>query len=188
MKYPLLLVTTGIATLTAACASGKAAPTTPSPQPAITRAQIDAAQAAWCEALVQIGKAANPTEAKEVATKVIDTAYNYAEGPVLFKPTLTFGAQTFRTTKAGALAYFVGGDPAYPDDTGFALKQWVTCTPAIVEVAASGEMAVAMGNVHLEDVKGNKVTVDKTFGYKRDATGALRIVLHHSSLPFTPTK
>jgi hypothetical protein len=30
--------------------------------------------------------------------------------------------------------------------------------------------------------------VDKTFGYKRDATGALRIVLHHSSLPYSPSK
>jgi hypothetical protein len=35
-------------------------------------------------------------------------------------------------------------------------------------------------------VDGNEVMVDKTFGYVRDAAGDLRIVLHHSSLPFTP--
>jgi len=188
MTYSLLLTTTALATLTAACATATPAPTSPTAQPAITRAQVEAAQTAWCSALVQLGKTATPEEAKTLASQVIDTAYNYAEGPVLFKPTLTFGAQTFRMTKAGALAYFVGGDPAYPDDTGFALRKWVTCTPALAEIVTAGDMAIAMGNVHFEDVKGNKVMVDKTFGYKRDATGALRIVLHHSSLPYSPSK
>ncbi|MEM7270835.1 MAG: phosphoribosyl-AMP cyclohydrolase, partial [Pseudomonadota bacterium] len=28
--------------------------------------------------------------------------------------------------------------------------------------------------------------VDKTFGYKKDADGAVRIILHHSSLPYQP--
>ena len=40
--------------------------------------------------------------------------YGYQFGPVLFKPTLTAAPQTFRTTRDGALAYFVGGDPNYP--------------------------------------------------------------------------
>ena len=31
---------------------------------------------------------------------------------------------TFRTTKAGALAYFVGDDKAFASDSGFALKGW----------------------------------------------------------------
>jgi hypothetical protein len=119
---------------------------------------------------------------------VLSTAYAYDDGPVLFKPTLAHGAQTFRMTKDGALAYFVGGDPAYPDDHGFALKQWVRCEPAIAGVVVQDGMAIAMGNVHLENAKGEKVMVDKTFGYRRDATGQLRIVLHHSSLPYTPAK
>jgi hypothetical protein len=34
------------------------------------------------------------------------------------------------------------------------------------------------------DAKGNMTTVDKTWGYVRGADGKLRIVLHHSSLPY----
>jgi len=119
---------------------------------------------------------------------VLSKAYDYDAGIVLFKPTLTFGAQTFRPTKQGALAYFVGGDPSFPDDSGFALKQWVKCESKIVGVVVHGDMALAMGNVHLEDAKGSKVTVDKTFGYLRQDDGSLRIVLHHSSLPYVPAK
>ena len=123
-----------------------------------------------------------------MASQVLSTAYNYDHGIVLFKPTLTHGAQTFRLDKAGALAYFVGGDPTYPDDRGFALKQWVRCEPRIVGVIADGNLAVAMGNVSFTDVKGNQVTVDKTFGYGRGADDRLRIILHHSSLPYAPSK
>jgi hypothetical protein len=51
-------------------------------------------------------------DAKKVASQVLDSAYNYQDGNMtLFKPTLTSGAQTFRLTKQGALAYFVGGKP-----------------------------------------------------------------------------
>jgi hypothetical protein len=42
-----------------------------------------------------------------------------------------------------------------------------------------------MGNVHITDASGAVTTVDKTFGYQLDEAGDLRIVLHHSSLPFS---
>ena len=45
-----------------------------------------------------------------------------------------------------------------------------------------------VGNVHFVDAKGSAVTVDKTFGYQRDPAGHLKIVLHHSSLPYTPAQ
>ena len=34
--------------------------------------------------------------------------------------------------------------------------------------------------------KGNLTKVDKTWGYVRGGDGKLRIVLHHSSLPYSP--
>lgn len=34
------------------------------------------------------------------------------------------------------------------------------------------------------DSQGNRTTVDKTRGYVRGPDGNLRIVLHHSSLPY----
>lgn len=156
---------------------------------AITRAEVETAQTAWCNALVDIGKTgASGGDAKALANQVLSTAYNYDNGTVLFKPTLTHGAQTFRNTKDGALAYFVGGDPNYPDDKGFALKTWTKCSHAIKDVVTDGNMAIAMGNVHLENANGDKVMVDKTFGYLRHKDGSLKIVLHHSSLPYTPAK
>lgn len=118
---------------------------------------------------------------------MLDSAYNYSSQPVLFKPTLTHGKQTFRFDRQGALAYFAGGDPAYPDDAGFALKGWKTCRPEVRETFTRGSVALAMGNVYVTDAQGAEVMVDKTFGYVRDG-GSLKIVLHHSSLPYTREK
>jgi hypothetical protein len=178
-----------LAAVTAACAGSTPPPRSPSaPGAGITAPQIEAAQRAWCDALLEIGRAHATGSAKAVADRVLATAYAYDRGTVLFKPTLTHSEHTFRLTKAGALAYFVGGDPAFPDDQGFALKPWVKCTPVIAGTFASGDTAIAMGNVYLEDGQGGKVMVDKTFGYQRTADGALQIVLHHSSLPYAPPK
>lgn len=153
----------------------------------ISRAEVESAQRAWCSALLSLSEAGRKgTDAKALATGILSSAYNYDRGPVLFKPTLTHGAQTFRMDKRGALAYFVGGDTTYPNDDGFALKDWVSCRPDIRGVVTDGDMAVAMGNVHFANGKGDKVMVDKTFGYLRQADGSLSIVLHHSSLPFSP--
>ena len=43
-----------------------------------------------------------------------------------------------------------------------------------------------MGFGTFTDKDGNVTKVDKTFGYKKDAEGNVRIVLHHSSLPYQP--
>jgi hypothetical protein len=43
-----------------------------------------------------------------------------------------------------------------------------------------------MGWVSFTDKYNTVVKVDKTFGYAKDQNGNLKIVLHHSSLPFTP--
>jgi hypothetical protein len=104
---------------------------------------------------------------------------------VLFKPTLTVAPQTFRTTRAGALAYFVGGDSNFPKDTGFALKGWTRCEAKNAAVFIAGDSASSMGNVMITDKKGQVTTVDKTWSYVKDDAGKLRIVVHHSSLPYS---
>jgi hypothetical protein len=156
----------------------------------ITEAEVQAAQEAWGKALIQISKdgAISSQKARETANSVLDSAYGYNMGPVLFKPTLTFGEKTFRTTKEGALAYFVGGDSNFPNDTGFALKGWEKYEYKNAAVYINGDMALTMGNVILTDKTGKVTTVDKTWGFKKDPQGKLRIVLHHSSLPFSPSK
>ncbi|MCY4745186.1 hypothetical protein NYO99_09405 [Pelomonas sp. UHG3] len=156
---------------------------------AITQAEVLAAQTGWCKALLDIGAAnasGGQAAAKALAEKVIDTAYGYQMGPVLFKPTLTVAPQTFRTTKAGALAYFVGGDPAFPKDDGFALKGWTRCEVSNSAIFIAGDSASTQGNVSFTGKDGKVTTVDKTWSYVKDDAGRLRIVVHHSSLPYTP--
>jgi hypothetical protein len=155
---------------------------------AITEAEVLAAQRAWGDALVSIsstherdGQAA----AKALAERIIDAAYGYQMGAVLFKPTLTTAPQTFRTTRAGALAYFVGGDAAFPKDTGFALKGWRKVDIQNSAIFIAGDSATSMGNVMITGKDGKVTTVDKTWKFVKDDAGKLRIVVHHSSLPFT---
>lgn len=154
----------------------------------ITEAEVKDAQKAWCGALVAIATEYDTKghgAAKTLAGQVLDGAYGYAMGPVLFKPTLTVAPQTFRTTRDGALAYFVGGDKAYANDTGFALKGWRKCESENAGIVITGNSAISMGNVSMWDSKGAMTKVDKTWGYVRGADGNLVIVLHHSSLPYT---
>lgn len=154
----------------------------------ITEAEVIQAQKAWGDALVKISKDFEDgglPKARATAEAVLNAAYGYNMGPVLFKPTLTVAPQTFRTTKDGALAYFVGGNPSFPKDSGFALKGWRAVDVKNSAILIDGDMATTMGNVTLTDKSGKKTTVDKTWTFKKDDNGALRIVVHHSSLPFS---
>ncbi len=157
--------------------------------PRVSEAEVRAAAEAWGKGLVSISTAYNEDEAnfekaKAVASAFIDKAYGYDLGPVLFKPTLTREPYTFRTTKVGAMAYFVGHDKAYPYDDGFALLQWRSVTYKPVGIQINGAVASTMGKLELRDKDGNLTVVDKTWVFKKDDRGALRIIVHHSSLPF----
>jgi hypothetical protein len=154
----------------------------------ITEQQVLNSQRGWCNGLLAISKAyatGGFAAAEATANKIIDQAYGYQYGAVAFKPTLTQQPQTFRATKVGALAYFVGGNPSYPNDKGFAIKPWQTCAIRNQVIQLHGELAITMGNVDLTDSSGKVTTVDKTWAFVREPDGEVRIVLHHSSLPFT---
>lgn len=181
MRHSLLALATAL--LPAAAFAG-----TPVYNANITEAEVLAAQAGWCDALVAInkeGETKGHAAAKVLAGEVLDAAYGYNLGPVLFKPTLTEAPQTFRITREGALAYFVGGDPAFPKDTGFALKGWTACKAENAAIHINGDVATTMGNVMITGKDGNVTTVDKTWTFKKTDDGRLRIVLHHSSLPYS---
>ncbi|MCH8497929.1 MAG: phosphoribosyl-AMP cyclohydrolase [Marinobacter sp.] len=154
----------------------------------ITEAEVQQAQQAWGKALIAISAAYSQgghAQAEQKARQVLDAAYGYGQGAVLFKPTLASGEQTFRTSYEGALAYFVGGNPTYAGDSGFALKGWQGYEFRNAGVYINGDLALTMGHVMLTDAQGQVTTVDKTWGFKKDDAGSLRIVLHHSSLPFS---
>lgn len=155
----------------------------------VTEADVLGAQQAWCEALVAISTAHSEkgqAAAKALAAEVIDAAYGYGMGPVLFKPTLATAPQTFRTTREGAIAYFVGGDPQFASDSGFALKNWTACRAENAALHINGDVGSSMGHVIITDKDGKVTTVDKTWTFKKADDGKLRIVVHHSSLPFAP--
>ena len=140
---------------------------------AISEADVLAAQKGWCTALVNISEEGKKSQkaAKALAEKVIDGAYAYQLGPVLFKPTLTSGKDTFRVTKEGALAYFVGGNSKYPTDSGFALKGWKKCEIKNVGIVITGNAAMTLGNVVITDNANKITTVDKTWGFIKDDKG-----------------
>lgn len=161
-------------------------------QTVITYDEVNAAQQAWCDALVKIGKLKEEGgDYKAYATQVLTDAYNYDKGKVFFKPTLAYGEQTFRNTKNGALSYFVGGDPEFPNDKGFALAPWVKARydnagNGNEGIQIYGSVAITMGNVWVTDKNGKEVMVDKTWVFKKGEDGKLRIIVHKSSLPFNP--
>ncbi len=154
----------------------------------ITERDVNAAQQAWCDALVQIGQVhQNGGDYTRVASQLIDDLYDYQEGRVFFRPTLAFGKNTFRSTKEGALSYFVGGNQAFPEDTGFALKDWVKVrydnNAAENGIQIHGDVAITMGNVYLTNGNGEEIKVDKTFVFRKCADGKLRLCAHKSTLP-----
>lgn len=161
-------------------------------QNVITYDEVNAAQQAWCDALVKIGQLKESGgDYKTFAEQVLSDAYNYDYGKVFFKPTLAFGEQTFRNDKKGALAYFIGGDPDYPNDKGFALTPWVKARYDNAGkdnegIQIYGSVAITMGNVWVTGKDGKEVMVDKTWVFKKGKDGKLRIIVHKSALPFAP--
>ena len=155
----------------------------------ITEEDLAKARTIWGDAMIEIAneyEIGGIEDAKPVAEAILDTAYGYNLGPVLFKPTLASGSQTFRPTRKGALSYFVGHDDEFPLDTGFGLKGWRKVVSETSAHFIEDNVALWMGRVIMTDKYKQITQVDKSFGYKRDDQGDLRIVLHHSSLPYHP--
>jgi hypothetical protein len=160
----------------------------------ITEAEVNAAQQAWCDGLVEVGKSYKEGgDYKGTASQFIDEEYDFKEGKVFFRPTLAVAPQSFRTTKAGTLAYFVGGDQNFPSDKGFALQPWVKCRyDNAVEgsnaIQIHGDVALAMGNVYLTGLDGKEIFVDKVFAFRKGSDGKLRLIVHKSALPNPPAE
>lgn len=155
----------------------------------ITEQELTEARKIWGDALIAISTAYDEQgidAATELANGALDAAYGYNMGPVLFKPTLASGEKTFRPTREGALSYFVAHNDNFPLDGGFALKSWRKVESETSASFIDGDVAMWMGWVTFTDKGGNVTKVDKSWGYKKDEEGTLRIVLHHSSLPYQP--
>lgn len=156
----------------------------------ISEPEILAVQNAWAESLLRIALCYEDKgykEAKKIALNLmLYSLYGYSSGmPVLFKPTLASGEQTYRLTEEGALSYLVGGNRRkFPMDTGFALQGWRKVKSYPVGILLHGNTALSMGTIFCIDKYGKCVAFDNTWGYKKDCEGNVRVILHHSSLPY----
>ena len=153
----------------------------------IDEKEIMKARIAWGDGIISISKAFDQggiSDATLVANKVLDKLYGFEFGPILFKPTLSGGIQTFRSSKEGALSYFIGSNSKYPLDTGFGIKSWRKFESETSQIFIENNIAMWMGWVTLTNKAGDIVKVDKSWGYKKTSDGILKIILHHSSLPY----
>ncbi|MBV7259847.1 phosphoribosyl-AMP cyclohydrolase [Erythrobacter crassostreae] len=169
----------------AACGSDEAATATAETANPITAEEVTAAQQAWGEGIVAIGQTfTEEGDFSARAAEHIATHYAYGDdSTILFKPTLAAEDQ-FRESTEEALSYFVGTEGT--EDGGFAIAPYtaVRWENNGTVIADSGDMAVAMGNYFFTGADGNDTKVEYSFAYEKDDAGDLKIVLHHSSLPF----
>lgn len=143
------------------------------------------AQTRWADGIVRIG--ADFIEKRDyvqTAREHINSLYAYDISPVLFKPTKAVDQQ-FRGDKESALSYFVASNGHCSEDKGFAIQPWTKVKFENSGIVIRGDTALAMGNYYFTDTEGQDTMVEYSFGYIPDEKGALRIVLHHSSLPFS---
>jgi hypothetical protein len=149
--------------------------------------EIENAQKVWAVRIVEIGKVfLRNGDYKSVAKSLLDDLYGYQEGTVLFKPTKA-SEQQFRLNAESALSYFVGDNPNFPEDKGFALQPWKNVRFENAGLICKKNHALVMGNYYFTDTRANEVKVEYTFGYFMNKNGDIKINLHHSSLPYSIT-
>jgi len=150
----------------------------------IKQEEILEAQNKWGNQIVKLGvDYREKKDFEKTAWLLVDELYGYHEGPVLFKPTKASRKQ-FRLTRKSAVSYFIGQNPDFAEDKGFALEPWEKVRFKNAEFILGEEQAVAMGNYFFTNYQGIETKVEFTLGFFRSKNGTLKINLHHSSLPF----
>lgn len=156
-------------------------------KPTIEKSEVMEALEKWGEGLLSISRAhATQEDYISVAKRMLEGVYAFKEGDILFKPTLA-SVNPFRTTFESALSYFIGGNDKFSEDRGFALNSWVNVKFEIAGIITSEKQALVMGNKILKQLNGNITVANFTMGFIRSSNGELKINLHHSSLPYTPS-
>jgi len=152
----------------------------------ITEEEVTAAQKKWSDTLVDIGKIyTDGGDYKARAGQALDELYGYSSGlPVLFKPTKA-ADKAIRLTEAEAASYFVG-DGCCAEDKGFAITPFTNVKWDNMGTIINADTATAMGEYYFTDGGGGVTKAEYTFEYQRGNDNDLKIVLHHSSVPYAP--
>jgi hypothetical protein len=146
--------------------------------------EIEKAQEKWGNGIVKIGELKDSIkECRMFTLDFISKMYDYDDGIVQFKPTKASDIQ-FRGDVKAALSYFIGSDSDFNEDNGFALNPWIKVEFENNSINIIDNIAIAMGNYFFTNYQGDKTKVEYSFVYKKIDGGDLKIILHHSSLPF----
>ena len=162
---------------------GGASPTLP-----ISSQDVADAQQAWGDGIVEIGRIYTAKgDYKAEAVKVLGELYGWGSDlDVLFKPTKASNP-AIRLDYDEALSYFVGAasaDKPVAEDKGFAIAPWTAVRFDNKKTLFLSDSATAMGEYYFTGLDGSETKVEYTFQYRRAADGSLKIVVHHSSVPF----
>jgi len=151
----------------------------------ISNEDVINAQTKWGEGIIAISSVYN--EGGDYAARAkehIETLYAYADTDVMFKPTLAAEKQ-FRGTFEEALDYFIGAEGT--EDSGFGIKGWTNIRWEVIGIYTNEISALSMGNYYFTGPDGSEIKVEFSFGYVKDKDGNLKINLHHSSVPYSPS-
>jgi len=149
----------------------------------MTKEDILRAQQSWGDALIGVGQASDWAQAHALATQLVKDHYTL-DGSLLFAPTRASEIQ-FRSTLEASVSYFVGKDDAFSEDHGFALEPWTAVRFENTGIQLHADVGIAMGNYFFTRTDGSEVKVEFTFAYRASDSGTLKIVAHHSALPFS---
>ena len=144
---------------------------------------INIYQTRWSKGIVELGKSKGDIVAsKKLATDFINSLYDFKNGTVQFKPTKASEFQ-FRNDFDSALSYFIGSNPEFSEDSGFALNPWINVEFKNESINVIDDIGIEMGNYFFKDLMGYITKVEYSFVYKK-VGNSLKIILHHSSLPY----
>jgi len=147
--------------------------------------EVKNVQKLWGDGLVKIGRLfLDKSDYKSCAQELLEKlyAYNSAQNKVLFKPTKAKEIP-FRNTFEGALSYFIGANSNFSEDKGFAIEPWKNVDFNNHDIYIHNDLAIAMGEYTFTKYNDEQVKVEYTFGYIKE-NNHLKIIIHHSSLPF----
>jgi len=149
----------------------------------ITKEAVLALQKNWGENIIDIGNIYQDNgDFRSAAINFISNLYAYDSEPVLFKPTFP-SDNPFRLTMKSALSYFIGGDPNFTEDKGFAIKNWTNIRWENSGISIIDRIATCMGNYYFTNIDG-ELKVEFSIVLHELDNGELKIILHDSHFPY----
>ena len=142
-------------------------------------------QRSWATGIISIGKAyLEKKDYLSLTKKLLDDLYFFKNEKLLFKPTKA-SHRPFRSKKNEFISYFIGYEKVSDEDKGFALEPWKSIEYNNFDYAEFDNILISMGSYIFTNYKAKKIKAEFSFGYILDKDEKkLKIIFHHSSLPF----